>query len=472
MNLVDKIVEYFSPSAGASRTAARAALESGSRSYKQTSHASSWMISKLGSETAEQVTLEALRKESRDLTSEDFLGGVISSRVEHVVGKGFAVQPQTDQVDTNSKIKEIILEAEQTIGVTRRDSLWTICREVQRSVDVDGEAFIVKSDINDGSLLPIALEVIDPARVKTPPGDMKRVINGVKYNSKGSIVGFYVQKTGDEVSFTLVPADRMYHVFSKKNPNQNRGIPLVTPAIGKARDARDLSDASLVAAQVEACFAGFIQSKSSAASKAIGATDYTDNNNRYQNLEPGSLTYLNSDESVSFSSPTKSNTVGTLIEYTNRQIAASICWPYEFVVSDWRGTSFAGGRIVLHAAKLSVESAQKLIIEQFLTPLYKAIVHESQVMGLIAYDNTHISCKCTWVGPKWDYSLNPSEDVKARVLELDNNLTTLEAVHSASQQNWMDIASQRQIERQSERDMDIKPNANSDAETATGQEIE
>ena len=408
-----------------------------------------------------------MRTESRELTSHDFLGGAIASRVEHIIGTGFMCLPTITAGDESGDIASAVADFSEEvlsqIGVDRKTDLWAILKLAQRSIDVDGEAFIIKSDTPSETPATISLEVISADRVATPIGSANpRIINGIEYSAAGAVRKYHVSvPSANGIDKTRsIDAANVYHVWNQESPRTNRGIPLVSKAAARARDGRDLADASLIAAQMEACFAGFVHSTSSAASKAISASDHSHGASRYQDISPGSLTYLNSDESISFANPTKSNAAGSLLEYTNRLIAAAINWPYELCVGDWRGISFAGGRIVLSSARKTVEASQELLIHQFLKPLHAEIVKQGTIAGIIPSSlSNYQASRCSWIGPEWNYSLNPAEDTKNQIMRIDNNLTTLEEVASLSQRNWKEITTQRAAERDVEREQEIVPNA-------------
>jgi capsid protein len=247
----------------------------------------------------------------------------------------------------------------------------------------------------------------------------------------------------------------------------------MTRALNRAKDGKDLTEAGIIGAQVEQCFAGFIKTKASPVAAAIGAATSTDNGRRLQDVRPGSINYLGKDDEIVFSAPNKANSVGTLQEYNNRTIAAALNWPYEMLMKDWRGVSFAGGRIVLNAAKMSTKVRQKLIAESMLRPFWHRLVEESVIVGAVDIDarmyrdNRHAFNRHVWAGPRWSYAINPAEEVRATGLALDYNLTTLAKELSENQEDLEEVIAQRIIEREMERQGNIRPNAVAESEAAT-----
>jgi capsid protein len=208
------------------------------------------------------------------------------------------------------------------------------------------------------------------------------------------------------------------------------------------------------------------------------ATSTNSSGQRIQDLAPGRVQYIGENEEIVFSNPTKTNAVGTLAEYNNRTIAAALNWPYEMLMKDWRGVSFAGGRIVLNSAKLSVRSFQKLIAEGLLAPWWNRMVEEAVIVGAVDIDprayrdyrfwfNQH-----TWTGQRWSYALTPGEEIKAKVTAIENNLATVADTLAEDQQDLEVVFKQRAKERSMERENEIVPSqmAIADAQSVNAQQ--
>lgn len=501
-NFLDRAILFVSPRRGAERIATRQlfdasvkraeqitarALES---SEKNRTREAKWLGSRLSVDAFLEEDLEDTRHRSRELYRNDFVGGAIDSRVEHVVGNGFTVRPKIKKKkgviteaqadDYNEQLADIFEQVEPTACRTRKRSLWSKTCLVQRGIDADGEAFVVFSDIGTSELpIPLCVEVIDPDRVETPPKKATDPLcrMGIQYSANKSIAGYWIRRThpNDDKEFSDLydyrPASRVCHIFVEWAAGQSRGLPWMTRALNRAKDGKDLTEAGIIGAQVEACFAGFVKTKTNPMAKAMGATTETVNTKRLQNVQPGSITYLNQDDEVTFATPQKGNQTGTLQEYNNRTIAAALNWPYEMTLKDWRGVSFAGGRIILHGAKLSTNARQKLITEMLLRCFWIRLVDEAVSVGAIDIDprlyrdNLHAFRRHVWTPPKWKYAITPGEETKDTVNQIDNNLMTLEEALQEDQKDWREVIEQRQLERETEREADVLPNETAKTET-------
>jgi lambda family phage portal protein len=499
--MIDSAILAVAPIWGSKRIAARRQFELSERYFSRALESAElnrhregkWLGSRLSADAFLEEDLETSRLRSRELYKNDFVGGAIDSRVEHVVGTGFMVQARVREksgvVSTeeasriNAQLEEVYDQFEPTACRTRKKSLWQKVSLGCRCLDADGETFIVMSDVASvDSPIPLCVEVVDCDRVETPPelSMDPSVRMGIKYRRSdgrnGEIIGYYIRKNHPHdnkefsIEYDFVPAWRVLHVYVEWFAGQSRGLPWMTRALNRAKDGKDLTEAGIIGAQVEACFAGFIKTKSNPVAKAMGAATGTDSTRRIQDVRPGSVNYMGHDDEIVFSAPNKSNAVGTLQEYNNRTISAALNWPYEMMMKDWRGVSFAGGRIVLNGAKISVKVRQKLIKEAILRPIWNRMVEESVIVGAVDInprtyrDNMLLFRRHQWTGQKWSYAINPAEEVKATILELDNNLTTMEEELGERQRDLEEVYEQRQMEREMARKYGILPNAVADAE--------
>lgn len=497
-SFIDRAVFAVAPVWGARRIATRKQFEQSERYFARALESAEndrtregkWLGSRLSADAFLEEDLETTRLRSRELYRNDFVGGAIDSRVEHVVGTGFTVQAKikaksgvvtAEQAKAlNEQLEEVYEQVEPTACRSRKKSLWQKISLACRTVDADGEAFVIFSDTSTSDApIPLCVEVIDADRVETPPEMImdSSVRMGIKYGKNKEILGYYVRDNHPNdnkefsLSYKLIPAWRVQHIFVEWFAGQSRGLPWMTRALNRAKDGKDLTEAGIIGAQVEACFAGFIKSKSSPLSKAMGAATSTDAGKRLQDVRPGSVNYISSEEDIVFSSPNKANSVGTLQEYNNRTISAALNWPYEMLMKDWRGVSFAGGRIILNGAKISTKVRQKLIIESMLRPFWHRMVEEAVIVGAVDIDarlyrdNRHVFNRHVWAGPRWSYAINPAEEVKARLMAVDGNLSTLANELAEDQMDLEEVIAQRIIEREMERQGNIRPNANAEADS-------
>lgn len=489
--LVDRFVYAFAPERGVRRMAIRGAAERRAARNASTDGAEStqirdgkWLGSRLSTDSVLELDLETLRRKSRELYRTDSIGGAVDSRTNLVVSYGFtpqarikersgwATQAQADK--WNEELEEIFDRTQRSIGKNGKQSLWQLLRLVERCNAVDGESITIMSDRGSADRpIPLILEVVDADRLETPPGMLgnPRVRMGIEYDAGGRIVAYHIRNTHPcdtltvDQTYTRYPADRVLHVFEPWFAGQSRGFPWMTRAINRLRDAKDLDEAAILAAQVEACYAAFVASPGGAYQSAAGATSETIANRRYEDIHPGTIRYLDFGETVTFGQPTKAGGYDPFQTWNYRRAAAGMNFPYEMVAKKWDGLSFAAGRLSLTDAKLFVKAQAKMLREAWLGPVWNRIVEESVIVGACSIPPSLYARAPWWFqrhefnDPAWPYALTPGEEIDAAVKAVDNNLRTKASVIAEYGGNLEDVFAERIVERKQERDGDIEPAA-------------
>lgn len=457
-NLLDRFFLWAMPEYGARRIAVRRQFAAAERLHSRfarieaaensVTRSDRWLVSRLSPDSQQEQDQQSTRDRSRDLYTNDATGGAVDDKVNHVIGTGHTPQarvkgvPNADAI--NVQIEDVYRDWSPMAGVSGTQSLWALSRVAARHNEFDGESFTVLSDWNvDEKPIPMAVQVIDPERVATPPdcyGD-PQVRLGIRTDENGQVLGYYVQQShpGDtrrqSLKFDFIPAARMIHVYEQWVAEQSRGLPWMTRAINRVKDAKDVDEAHIISAQVEACYAGFVKTKSTSGHMgAAGASSGTTRGGqRTEDIVPGTLRYLGDGEDVVFSSPVRpGNSFAPFMEWNYRRVAAAINWPYEMVVKNWSGISFAGGRIILSGARRSTEVGQKMMGEKWFDRVWRRMVEEAVIFGLVDVNpvdymlNRRTYGEHIWIAPRWDYALNPGEEVAADVDEVANNLALVE----------------------------------------------
>ena len=233
-------------------------------------------------------------------------------------------------------------------------------------------------------------------------------------------------------------------------------------------DAKDLDEAGIIAAQVEACYVAFINVPNpglDANGVANQLADTTELGKRLRDMEPGMISVNTDGATVDFGSPSKGNSsVPALQQMNYHRIAAALNMSYEMLSKDWGGISFAGGRLILAGVKKDVRGRQKRLMESWLTPIWNRMVFEAVLLGkcdipISKYnDRPAIFQRHRWMPPAWEYCVNPGEEIKAWKMAMDENVITKSQVTAEySGEDFEDTARERQREREIEREAKIVP---------------
>lgn len=491
---VDGLVYAVAPGYGASRMAVRRLWEKREQqAVRMSSHDGSdssslrdgsWLASRLSPQSMIEEDLETNRRRSRELYRTDSIGGAVDGRANMVVSYGFtpqarikeraglATKAQAEQ--WNQELEDVYEQTAPRICKSGKRSLWQLLRLCEKHHGFDGESFTIMSDQGAADKpIPLTLEVIDPERCETPPQHYgnPRVRMGVEHDATGKIVAYWFRNThpGDTVEinhqYTRYDADRVLHVFEPMFAGQSRGLPWLVRALNRAKDAKDLDEAAIIAAQVEACYAAFISSPMGANRAAVGAADDTDTaGRRTEEIRPGMIRYLEADESVEFGSPNRpGGNFAPFQEWNYRRVAAGMNYPYEMVSKNWTGLSFAGGRLALTEARLFVMTQQQLLNESWLCKIWQRMVYEAVIVGAVSitarqYEKAPwVFCRHSWTPPAWPFALTPGEEIDANIKAVNNNLKAKAKVVAEFGGDWEDVAAQRRDEKALEREYEIDP---------------
>lgn len=488
-NWLDRLCMWAAPEYGANRMAARHRIAAAERMQTRfarieaaestVTRADKWLTSRLSPDSQMEQDQQNARDHSRELYLNDATGGAVDDKVNHVIGTGHTPQARVSGVDNadaiNVQIEDVYRDWSPRASVSGTQSLWALSRLAARHNEFDGESFTVLSDRGRADKpIPLAVQVIDPERVATPPefaGD-PRVRLGIRTDDGGQVLGYYVQQShpGDtkqqKLKFDFVPVDRMLHVFEPWTAEQSRGLPWMTRAINRAKDAKDVDEAHILAAQIEACYAGFVKSSSTPGYMGAtgAATGTTTGGRRTEDITPGTLRYLGPGEDVVFAAPVRpGNGFAPFMEWNYRRVAAAINWPYEMVVKNWAGLSFAAARVVLSGARRATQVSQRMMADQWLSRVWGRMVEESVIVGAIDVDpidylaNPLTYQRHVWIAPRWDYALNPGEEVKADAEELSSNLALLEDALGKRGHDLEDFIARKQRENKMLTDAGLTP---------------
>lgn len=446
-----------------------------------------WLASRLSPQSEIEQDLETLVRRSREIYRDDAVGAAIDQRVDHAMYTPFKPQAQikasarlgiTEEQAArwNTELEELWEMIEGSMDRSRRRSVWQLMRLAERHNGFDGEDLTIMSDIGDADRpIPLALEVIDTRRLSTPDERTAdpRVRSGVEFDEQSRIVAYWIEDSnpGDTLeynphSWTQVDASRVLHCCELWFAETTRGQPWMRRTLNPIKDARDFSDHTLNNADIASCYAAFVKTPfggpDGAMAQGSGQTDV--NGKPEEDIAPGMIRYLDPGEEVIFGSPNQpTSTFEGFMGYNNRRIAASINWAYELLMSDWRGTSFAGGRLAMTQPRLTTKVAQRMRIEQWLQPIWRRVVQEAVILGAVTipirlYEQMpwHFQ-RHLWIPSPWPYALTPGEEINADIAEVEANLATLAEKIAARGGDIETVLAQRAREVQQQADLQITP---------------
>lgn len=165
MNILDRLIGWISPQAGAQREAWRQALEE-MRHYDAGSYGrpnANWYATNQSAEYTDRYSRDTVRARARDLErNSDIMASVISSFIRNVVGKGVILQAETENAELNKEIEKLwkIWTKKRNCDITGTQSLNQMLRMAVRRKKVDGGILFVKR-YTSGGVLPFKLQLFE-----------------------------------------------------------------------------------------------------------------------------------------------------------------------------------------------------------------------------------------------------------------------------------------------------------------------
>ncbi len=395
----------------------------------------------------------------------------VEARVAYEVGEGLNLQATIKHDDSDrERISQINAELENTMvewsgdGVdkTRTMSFGQLQRVITRTFANYGEAFILLGDQATNGRLTLAVELITPERVETPPrfSQDPLVRLGVRYSMSGLVVGYYVRKThpNDDKEYSVdydyyprfdqAGQARMVHVFDPLFPGQSRGIPWLAAALNKILDFDDYLEAEILAKQVEACF-GLVFKKSTGAGESLldivdANTTENSDGDKMETIKPGFIQYIHPDDEITTVDPQRpGSSFAPFTEHTLRAIAAAGNIPYEVIAKNFFRTTFSSGRLAVLDGNMGFTMRRSVLIDRGLSPIYRRVVHarvwEDEIGGLLPIEE-YVADPRRYHAHKWHGKLmgliDPQKEIGAYTEAIENKLLTKADFHSERGDDW------------------------------------
>ena len=442
MNWIDRAVGWANPMAGVRRAGARRALQEHSRAYdaaRRDHRTSSWNTSGSSANAEVGAAEEIVRNRSRDLIRNNgFALQIVETFADHVVGTGIVTAP-------------VGLKGRNLQRAQRAWADWSEVCDFDDDQDLNGLLWsAIKGMAESGASLirfrrqsfngrttiaPLRLQVIEPDFIDlmrtgtTAAGGW--IDRGIEYDSDGRRVAFWLhdRHPGDVAQWRAlslrserVPADELIYLFDKLRPGQDRGMPLLAPAIIPLQDLKGYMDAELVRKRIGACMVGVITTtdeNGAVIGTGKGAAKPT-YGPQTQKMEPGLFTRLLPGEDVSFNQVPADNSIDVVATQFLRQAAAAAGVMYEHATGDFSRVNYSSWRAGHHGFRRRMERRQwNVAIHKACRPIAARFTEAALAAGLLP------------AGPTWRHtppgfiSVDPYKDAQADLANLRMGKVTL-----------------------------------------------
>lgn len=456
-----------------------------------------WLGSELSVDSGLDEDLEELQLRCSEAYRDNTVAhSAIEGRVTHEVGSGISGQGRVretligpvkvtkEQAALYNRQLEDVVQRWSQHGVDsgRRHSFGQIQRLVCRTFSTYGEAFIEVGVRPFRGPISLAMKVIDPRRVETPPDHQNNpnVRLGIRYDRPGGeVIGYYVRKVhpGDsfqtEYGHDYIPRfdkqgkPRMLHVFDPIFPEQSRGIPWLAAALNRIKDLDDFFEAELIAKQIEACFGILIkkdpETTGSLEEEAERVASETVSNQRLEDIEPGMVEYMNTGEDITTIDPQRpGSTFAPFLEAALRSISGALNFPYEILAKNFFRTTFSSGRLALLDGAKGFRMRSSVLCDQFLSPVWNLIVEDAFFydqftdFNILDYrDAPEVFQKHAWQHKTFGF-IDMEKEFKAYSLAKKDGLAPMAAIYEAQESDWESAMEQIFMENEKELENEIR----------------
>lgn len=441
MNVIDRLVGFFSPAAGLRRRAARSALayyEAGEPTRLRKFHRERGSQNELVQRGA-----QAIRAQARHLArNHDLARGALRTLVNNVVGPhGIGVEPQPQRRDgtIHTEYASALREAYQKWcrypEVTHRHPWPRLQRSLARAWLRDGEAFAQMltgpvGGLQHGTDVPFSLEAFEADLIPFDLADpAKGIIQGFELNQWGRPRALHVLKNDPtQLAKPLgthntkrIPWERALHIATLDHVGQIRGVSEFASVITRLEDIKDYEESERVAAKIAAMLTAYVRKGSPDLydpDKGQAATP------RYIGLKPGTIIDdLQPGEEIGMIDSKRPNP--NVIHFRQgqlRAVAAGLGGSYSSISRDYNGTYSAQRQELveqwIHYAVLCDEFTGEIV-----QPAWEQFVLAAHLSGVVpmpadlkpgtAMDALYVAQAMPWINPMHEAT------AFAKLLEID-----------------------------------------------------
>lgn len=406
-----------------------------------------------------------IRARARErVQNDDIAASYIRDNRENIVGpNGFKFQSNVKEwaVDeagninlvpdklANDRIESAFKDFEKNCSIERTMTLRAIEDLLAIYLVRDGEAFL-RIQYRPGAKHGILLQVVEPELIDSylnyelPNGNVIKM--GIEIDPDRGPVNYYVKKStqaSEVFGYTLaswgdwliIPAatdkpqlDSMLHIYDRQYINATRAVSWMSQSLLRMKWLDQYRGANLTNAIIAADNPYFIipGAEDSGSGVEDNEEDINADGDREVKAEAGVGQYLDpGDEVTQLKSEFPGSQYEMVITTESHMLSAGMGDSYASLTNDLSNTSFSSGRMGMMKDRRHWKWVQKMIIEQFLDPLFPHFLRGSITAGqlLLPIAKLEKFNKPEWTGETSSWSVNPLQDATARALDIDRGIS-------------------------------------------------
>lgn len=261
--------------------------------------------------------------------------------------------------------------------------------------------------------------------------------NGVVIDELGRPQAFYINAGGGEQRYDA--QDVIYWRSRRRHPSQVRGSPAFESTYSLLHQLDRYVEASVVAARAAACVAGVVKSANAGLmmGRMKAATGAGGTAERWQELQPGQIFYLQPGEDFSTVNPAQpSQQFDAVIRSILRLIGVSERLPLEMMLLDFSETNFSASRAAVLQFKKRVLVWQDSLAYGPLARLWRWWASKNAKAGLIPGElATEEVWAHKWTAPAWGY-IDPQVEQQADAMAMDIGAKSLKDLADEQNFDW------------------------------------
>lgn len=458
-NVLDTIIGFISPEAGARREAWRRNLEE-MRHYDAGNYDrlnAGWIAYNQSAEQTDRYSRDTVRARARDLErNSDMANSVIGAYKRNIVGLGVTLQANTPSERLNDQIEDAWKEwcKKQNCDVTETQSFSQMTRMAVERKKVDGGILFKKCYLR-GGVVPFRLQALEvdelDATATIPRGKGNRVVGGIEYNSYNKPMGYWIKQYSidgfSNIEPVYVPAKDIIFVFSKRRPSQIREMSDLSPTISRVRDTNEFMTAVSVKERIAACLSVFI--KKTIPTTGIGrgnAAVRQEPQVTYEGktISPGMIKELNAGDEIQVVNPTGQATdAASYVKLQQRLIGAGQGLSYEATSRDMSQSNYSSARQGIIEDDQTYEEDKELFNE-FRDEVYETFIISGVLSGLFDIkDFWDPEKKKKYLAHEWIAApkrwIDPLKEVQAMKTAVQTGQKTFQQAAAENGKDWKDM---------------------------------
>jgi lambda family phage portal protein len=380
MNFLDNAIAWIAPAAGARRIAYRRAIDQHRRGFdasRRDQRTQTWVTPGSSANAEVAQAEEVMRARSRDLVRNNgFAAQIVETVADHVVGTGIMGAPTGLRGRNQTRVAQAWSDWCGECDWDGDNDLFGLQWLAAKAMEESGAVLIrfrrLQFDART-SVAPLQLQLLEPDFIDVMKnGGLANgglIDRGIEYDSDGRVVAYwlYDHHPGDVAQYrrfslasTRIPAAELIYLYTKLRPGQDRGVPLLAPAVMTLKDLDAYFEAERVRKRIEACLAGFITTEE-ADGLPLSPRDPNETSRDGRPVDrfvPGMLTRLKPGEDIKITQPSNSQPVGEMATWQLREAAAAAGVMYEHATGDFRNVNYSSWRAGHHGFRRRMERKQ------------------------------------------------------------------------------------------------------------------